>query len=464
MTTLEFSHVTKTLQRARRRPHARARRRQLHPARPAQTLALVGQSGSGKSTIAKILTQLETGDERRQCCSTAQPIPRRGKGLRRYRQQVRMVFQDPFASLNPSHSIRHHLERPLPPRPRRARGPRSRTRCAACSSACSLDPDGDDRPPSARAVRRSAPARRHRPCTRVASVAARRRRARLDARRLDPARRAQPARRPAARVAASACSTSRTTSPPRGTSATRSWCSTTARSSSTARPTTSSSTRSTRTRAPCATRRPTPTSTSRPRAAGGRMSASTVFLAVAPPSTCSPRGPRSRSTSSCRGCSRATRSRVPREEPGQRQPRGGGLAAHPVRPRRRQVDARSSTSTTGGCCSRGDLGGPFSNGPRARHRGASPPPCPGLSASSGIATILSFVLGTSLGAIIGWRRGSKARRHRPASRPSSRRSRTSGWASSRSRCSPPLLGWFPASHAYGKGSSARVHARLLRRR
>ena len=41
------------------------------------------------------------------------PVPRRGRGLRRYRQQLRMVFQDPFASLNPSHSIRYHLERPL---------------------------------------------------------------------------------------------------------------------------------------------------------------------------------------------------------------------------------------------------------------------------------------------------------------------------------------------------------------
>ncbi|WP_251049050.1 ATP-binding cassette domain-containing protein, partial [Microbacterium sp. ISL-103] len=42
-----------------------------------------------------------------------EPIPRRGKGLRRYRQQLRMVFQDPFASLNPYHSIRYHLERPI---------------------------------------------------------------------------------------------------------------------------------------------------------------------------------------------------------------------------------------------------------------------------------------------------------------------------------------------------------------
>jgi ABC-type glutathione transport system ATPase component len=77
-----------------------------------QTIGLVGQSGSGKSTIAKILTQLEspTSGEVR---LDGRPIPRRGPGLRAYRQQLRMVFQDPFASLNPAHSIRHHVERPL---------------------------------------------------------------------------------------------------------------------------------------------------------------------------------------------------------------------------------------------------------------------------------------------------------------------------------------------------------------
>src|SRR2546429_8509089 len=38
---------------------------------------------------------------------------RRHEDFRRYKSQVQYVFQDPFASLNPVHSVRHHLVRPL---------------------------------------------------------------------------------------------------------------------------------------------------------------------------------------------------------------------------------------------------------------------------------------------------------------------------------------------------------------
>jgi len=76
-------------------------------------VALVGESGSGKSTAARLLT----GQER----LTSGTIKLGGepvhvsthRAFRRYKSQVQYVFQDPFASLNPIHTVRYHLERPV---------------------------------------------------------------------------------------------------------------------------------------------------------------------------------------------------------------------------------------------------------------------------------------------------------------------------------------------------------------
>ncbi|HEY9324701.1 MAG TPA: ATP-binding cassette domain-containing protein, partial [Agromyces sp.] len=111
MTVLEFDAVTKAYS-VRGAGQMKALDDVSFTLHSGQTIGLVGQSGSGKSTIAKILTQLETptsGEVR----LDGRPIPRRGAGLRAYRQQLRMVFQDPFASLNPYHSIRYAIRRPL---------------------------------------------------------------------------------------------------------------------------------------------------------------------------------------------------------------------------------------------------------------------------------------------------------------------------------------------------------------
>ncbi|MCR2784110.1 MULTISPECIES: ATP-binding cassette domain-containing protein [unclassified Microbacterium] len=111
MTTLEFRSVTKRY-RVRGAGHMLALDDVSFRLESGQTVALVGQSGSGKSTIAKIITQLERATSGEVLLDGA-PLPRGGRALRSYRQQVRMVFQDPFASLNPYHTVRHHLERPL---------------------------------------------------------------------------------------------------------------------------------------------------------------------------------------------------------------------------------------------------------------------------------------------------------------------------------------------------------------
>jgi peptide/nickel transport system ATP-binding protein len=80
---------------------------------PGKALALVGESGSGKTTVARLLARLyEPSGGMIQF--QGQPVgPARGRALRAYRRRVQMIFQDPFASLNPTHDVRYHLTRPL---------------------------------------------------------------------------------------------------------------------------------------------------------------------------------------------------------------------------------------------------------------------------------------------------------------------------------------------------------------
>ena len=72
--------------------------------------AFVGESGAGKTTVARILAEIVKPDKG----TVLLDGKRAPKGRpRSYARQVQMVFQDPFASLNPVHRVRHDLERPL---------------------------------------------------------------------------------------------------------------------------------------------------------------------------------------------------------------------------------------------------------------------------------------------------------------------------------------------------------------
>ncbi|MHB8293085.1 MAG: ABC transporter ATP-binding protein [Acidimicrobiales bacterium] len=76
-------------------------------------VALVGESGSGKSTVAKLLAgqeRLTSGTIR----LDGKTVNLRGRqAFRRYKSAVQYVFQDPFSSLNPVHTVRYHLARPI---------------------------------------------------------------------------------------------------------------------------------------------------------------------------------------------------------------------------------------------------------------------------------------------------------------------------------------------------------------
>jgi peptide/nickel transport system ATP-binding protein len=92
--------------------------------RRGEVLALVGESGSGKTTTARIIARLEppTSGEIWWKGRNVLEAERRSPSLA-YRAQVQMIFQDPFASLNPVHTVGYHLERALRRHGKARRGP-----------------------------------------------------------------------------------------------------------------------------------------------------------------------------------------------------------------------------------------------------------------------------------------------------------------------------------------------------
>ena len=77
------------------------------------TLAIVGESGSGKSTLAKSLIRLIELDKGSIIFKDKNMRKIKGNDLKNTRKNIQMIFQDPYASLNPRMKIIKIMEEPL---------------------------------------------------------------------------------------------------------------------------------------------------------------------------------------------------------------------------------------------------------------------------------------------------------------------------------------------------------------
>ncbi|HEY1420146.1 MAG TPA: ABC transporter ATP-binding protein [Candidatus Dormibacteraeota bacterium] len=78
-----------------------------------ETLGLVGESGSGKSTLARVIVQLQPATSGHVHFEGKDLTALRGETLRRMRQRMQMIFQDPYGSLNPRQTVGTIISQPL---------------------------------------------------------------------------------------------------------------------------------------------------------------------------------------------------------------------------------------------------------------------------------------------------------------------------------------------------------------
>ncbi|MGH2482487.1 MAG: ABC transporter ATP-binding protein, partial [Ktedonobacteraceae bacterium] len=78
-----------------------------------QTMGLVGESGSGKTTIGRTIVRLYKPTAGQILFDNMDLAKLQGESLRQARQRVQMIFQDPYASLNPRYTIGSLIAEPM---------------------------------------------------------------------------------------------------------------------------------------------------------------------------------------------------------------------------------------------------------------------------------------------------------------------------------------------------------------
>ncbi|WP_372348318.1 ABC transporter ATP-binding protein [Streptomyces sp. KL116D] len=115
--------------------------------RAGETLGIVGESGSGKSTLARVLAHAHPADAGTLSLRGHDVTRPRRRALHDVRREVQMVFQDPYASLNPRLTVGEIIAEPLIAFGLAAERDERERRVAALLGRVGLDPSAADRRP-----------------------------------------------------------------------------------------------------------------------------------------------------------------------------------------------------------------------------------------------------------------------------------------------------------------------------